>query len=116
MNPLGFYKARISAMKDWLFIAFHLYLISQFYLIYGWNIVIWDGVQLILSSILAVGDPLFHSIQPFQLSNSWEDNLEAIVYFTMLSVTATRAILYSKNGYISNSLALVCWFVNKARK
>lgn len=109
----GIDKARISATKDLLFIAFHMYLIGQFYLIYGWNIAIWDGVQLILSSILVVGDPLFHSMQPSRSRNNWEDNLESIVYLTMLIITSTRAILYPKNGSLSNLLASVCWLINK---
>jgi len=115
INWLGIDKARISAAKDLLFIAFHVYLISQFYLIYGGNIAIWDGVQLILSSILVVGDPLFHSMQPFRLKNCWEDNLEPMMYFIMLIITATRSILYPRNGSVSNFLALTCWFINKAR-
>ena len=92
-----------------------MYLIGQFYLIYGWNIAIWDGVQLILSSILVVGDPLFHPMQPSRSRNNWEDNLESIVYLTMLIITSTRAILYPKNGSLSNLLASVCWLINKVR-
>jgi hypothetical protein len=107
-------KNRISNAKDLLFIAFHVYLFTQFYNIFGFNFTLWDGVQLILSSILVVGDPLFHSMQPFSVKNNWEDNLEPFIYYVMLIITASRAIMHPKNGSHMNILAALGWMITKA--
>lgn len=104
-------RNRFLTAKDLFFIAFHIYLLTQFYNVYGFNLIIWDGVQLILSSILVVGDPLFHTMQSFNLRNNWEDNLEPVVYHFMLLVTSCRAIFY--RGSVLNFLAITIWVATR---
>ena len=56
--------AFVTTWKDVFFSFFTVHLMAQMYHIYDTKIEIWNGIQLVLSSILIVGDPMLHTLVP----------------------------------------------------
>ena len=105
-------KSKITYIKDLWFVAFHLILITHSYNIYGKNLANWDNIQLILASILIVGDPVFYNIKHINFRNSWDLNLEPFLYYSILVVTSIRALFYSTfDGFIINFIAILGWIL-----